>query len=80
MFSCFLLSLLPTLATTSPSSSSSLLPVAVALAAFACERVAGAEGECCGCETVGEVDLRADGVGEIRDYEDVLDMVVAGLS
>lgn len=78
MFSCFLLSLLPASATTPSSSSSSLLPVAVALAAFACERVAGAEGECCGCETVGEVDLRADGVGEVGDYEDVLNVVVAG--
>ena len=36
-----------------------------------------AHGEGCGGEPVGEVDLGADGVCEVRDKEDVLDVVVA---
>lgn len=34
-------------------------------------------GQCRGRETVGEVDLRLDGVGQVGDHQDVLDVVVA---
>jgi len=70
-----LLSLLPTFAA---AAASALLPLAVALVTFAFESVTGAKGECRGGQAVGEIDLRADGVGEVRYDEDVLDVVVAG--
>lgn len=52
--------------------------VAALLGVVAGKGVAAAESECCGCETVREVDLGADGVGEVGNDEDVLDVCVAG--
>ena len=80
--SCLLFSLLPASAraASATAASSTSLPVvvfAVALVAVVSEGIACAEGQGSGCEAVGEVDLCADGVGEIRDYEDVLNMCVA---
>jgi hypothetical protein len=74
--------LLPTSAraastTTSPAASLPVVVVAIALVAVVGESVAGAEGQGGGCETVREVDLGANGVGEVGNDEDVLDVCVA---
>ena len=61
--SCLLLSLLPALA--AASSVTALAPVIAVLLAVASERIAAAHGERSGRETVREVDLCADGVGEV---------------
>ena len=36
--------------------------------------------ECCCSQPVGELDLSANGIGEVGDYEDVLDVIIAGKS
>lgn len=72
-----LLPLLPTLVTT--PSVTALFPVATFLLVVASESVAAAEGKCCSREAVREIDLGADGVGEVGDDEDVLDVCVAGV-
>lgn len=75
--SCLLLPLLtPTLA--SAPSIASLPPVVTAVfLAIACKSVTTAKGEGCSGETVRQVDLCTDGVGEVRNDEDVLDVCVA---
>ena len=61
--SCLLFPLLPTLAAT--SSVAALAPVVAVLLAIASKRVATAHGERGGCETVREIDLCANSVGEV---------------
>lgn len=77
--SCLLLPLLPALAAATASPAATLagaLPTLLVVVAVGGEGVAGAKGERGGDEAVGEVDLGADGVGEVGDDEDVLDVVV----
>jgi hypothetical protein len=71
-----LLLLLPALA----PAISALLPVATfpLAAAIGRQGVSGAHCEGGSCEAVGQVDLGADRVGEVRYYKDVLDVCVAG--
>lgn len=61
--SSLLLPLLPTLV--AAPSVAALFPVAAVLLVVAGKRVAAAERERCGREAVREVDLGADGVGEV---------------
>jgi hypothetical protein len=56
-----------------------LFPVAAVFLAVGDEGVRAAHGKCGGGEAVREVDLGADGVGEVGYDEDVLDVVVAGM-
>jgi len=79
--SCFLLSLLPTSArtatpSTSPSASSPVVVLAVALVAVVGEGVASAKGQGGGRKAVREVNLGADRVGEVGDHEDILNVCV----
>src|ERR1051326_5859050 len=60
------------------SVSAALLLLAFAGCALGRRALASAEGERRSGEAVGKIDLGADGVGEVRDDEDVLDVVVAG--
>lgn len=41
--------------------------------------LAAAQGELGGCHAVGQVHLGADGVGQVGYYQNVLDVVVAGV-
>jgi hypothetical protein len=74
-FSSFLFPLLPALA--AASSIAALAPVVAVLLGIASKRVAAAHGKRCGSEAIREVDLCADGVGEVGHYEDVLNVCVA---
>ena len=66
-------------ATTATATTTSTTLVATAarlLAAFLVLTLLLASAEGGGCETLGEIDLGADGVGEVADHEDVLNVVV----
>lgn len=54
--------------------------VAAPLIAFSGRSGAGlaAHSECCSRQTVGKVDLSADGVCEVGDEENILDVIIAG--
>lgn len=71
--SCLLLPLMPALV----PPVTALFPVSAILLAVTSESITSAHGKSSGCQTVREVDLRADGVGEVRYDENVLDVVVA---
>lgn len=71
--SCLLRPLLPTLI----PPVTALFPVPSVFLSVTSKSISAAHGKSSSCETVGEVDLRADGVGEVGNNEDVLDVVVA---
>lgn len=75
--SCSSLLLLPLLPALAAPSVTALFPVALLLV-VAGKSITTTESKRCGRETVREVDLGADGVGEVGDDEDVLDVCVAG--
>jgi hypothetical protein len=75
--SCSGLLLLPLLPALAAPSVAALFPVTAVLLVVASKSVAATESKRCGRETVREVDLGADGVGEVGDDEDVLDVCVA---
>ena len=62
--SCLLLSLLSSTLASAPSVAA-LSPVVAVLLTVGSEDIAAAHSKGCGCEAVGEIDLRADGVGEV---------------
>ena len=62
-YSSLLFPLLPALAAS--SSVTALAPVVAVLLAVTSERVAAAHGERCGGQTIREIDLCADSVGEV---------------
>lgn len=66
--------LLPTLVAPSVAA---LFPVTALLLLALSKGIAATKSKRCGRETVREIDLGADGVGEVGDNEDVLDVCVA---
>jgi hypothetical protein len=75
--SCSSLLLLPLLPALAAPSVTALFPVTAFLLVVAGESITTTESKRCGCETVREVDLGADGVGEVGNDKDVLDVCVA---
>lgn len=74
--SSLLLPLLPALVT-APSVTAALFPVTTLFLVVAGKSVTAAKSKRRGCETVREIDLGADGVCEVGNDENVLDVCVA---
>lgn len=75
--SCSSLLLLPLLPALTAPSVTTLFPVTALLLVVASKSITTPKSERCSRETVREVNLGADGVGEVGDDEDVLDVCVA---
>jgi hypothetical protein len=77
-----LLPLLPALVVAAPAASSApstLVSLTTFFLVVASKSITATESKRCGRETVREVDLSADGVGEVGDDEDILDVCVAAV-